>query len=166
MLDQDTCTNKDQVCAGRCHRSVEQRLQTAAVLNCRKSFRRTLFPVVLLQGRSERRHRVDGEVCGQKHPPAPQTEGHHLKPGAGTSDDLCGLFLFRLSYSFMWGEAEPAAAAARVWGASLTNPDSALLRLQHGFQSFGCLVTFVPFEQVLSWWSVFNLLTCSETCDC
>lgn len=34
---------------------------------------------VLMQGRSERRHRVDGEVCGQKHTQATQTEGHHVR---------------------------------------------------------------------------------------
>lgn len=37
--------------------------------------------LVVLQGRSERRHSVDGEVCGEEHSPAAQAEGHHLKHG-------------------------------------------------------------------------------------
>lgn len=37
------------------------------------------YSFVLIQGWSERRHRVDGEVCGQKHSQAAQTEGHHVR---------------------------------------------------------------------------------------
>lgn len=33
----------------------------------------------LMQGWSERWHRVDGEVCGQKHSQATQTEGHYIR---------------------------------------------------------------------------------------
>ena len=32
-----------------------------------------------MQGWSERWHRVDGEVCGQKHSQATQTEGHYIR---------------------------------------------------------------------------------------
>lgn len=38
--------------------------------------------LLCLQGRCERGHRVDGEVCGEKHSPAAATEGHHLGCGS------------------------------------------------------------------------------------
>lgn len=36
------------------------------------------MPSVWKQGWGERRHRVDGEVCGPEHPPTPPAEGHHV----------------------------------------------------------------------------------------
>ena len=36
-----------------------------------------------LQGRGQRGHRVDGQVCGEESAAAPETEGHHMRSWQG-----------------------------------------------------------------------------------
>lgn len=54
----------------------------------------------VLQGWSQRGDRVDGEVCGEEHPPASTTEGHHMRScGAGVQPFL---HLYPGSSQLLW----------------------------------------------------------------